>query len=73
MNYGLSCVGSPSAIEGYSNASWITNSEDHASNNGWVILLSGSAISWDSKKQTCINHSTMESEFVAFAAAGKEA
>ena len=31
------------------------------------------AISWTSKKQTCIAHSTMESEFIALAAAGKEA
>ncbi|GKE25234.1 hypothetical protein Tco_1436746, partial [Tanacetum coccineum] len=31
------------------------------------------AISWASKKQTCITSSTMESEFVALAAAGKEA
>ncbi|GJW42718.1 hypothetical protein Tco_0071517 [Tanacetum coccineum] len=33
----------------------------------------GGAISWASKKQTCITDSTMESEFVALAAAGKEA
>nr|GEW62550.1 putative reverse transcriptase domain-containing protein [Tanacetum cinerariifolium] len=33
----------------------------------------GGAISWASKKQTCITSSTMESEFVALAAAGNEA
>ncbi|GKF63953.1 hypothetical protein Tco_0187401, partial [Tanacetum coccineum] len=33
----------------------------------------GSAISWASKKQTCITNSTMESEFVALAVAGKDA
>ncbi|GJS15568.1 zinc finger, CCHC-type containing protein [Tanacetum coccineum] len=38
-----------------------------------VFLLGGGAISWASKKQTCITCSTMESEFVALAAAGKEA
>ncbi|GKD90804.1 hypothetical protein Tco_1366311, partial [Tanacetum coccineum] len=27
----------------------------------------------ESKKQTCISHSTMEAEFIALAAAGKEA
>ncbi|GKC38680.1 zinc finger, CCHC-type containing protein [Tanacetum coccineum] len=37
-----------------------------------VFLLGGGAISWASKKQTCITGSTMESEFVALAAAGKE-
>ncbi|GJX95061.1 hypothetical protein Tco_0349647 [Tanacetum coccineum] len=36
-------------------------------------LSSGGAISWASKKQTCITRSTMESEFVALAAASKEA
>ncbi|GJU59897.1 zinc finger, CCHC-type containing protein [Tanacetum coccineum] len=38
-----------------------------------VFLFSGGAISWASKKQTCITRSTMESEFVALAAASKEA
>ncbi|GJX58057.1 zinc finger, CCHC-type containing protein [Tanacetum coccineum] len=37
-----------------------------------VFLLGGGAISWASKKQTCITSSTIKSEFVALAAAGKE-
>ncbi|GJX66323.1 hypothetical protein Tco_0300666 [Tanacetum coccineum] len=47
--------------------------EDSSSTSGWVFLLRGGSISWASKKQTCITGSTMESEFVALAAAGKEA
>nr|GEX53961.1 zinc finger, CCHC-type [Tanacetum cinerariifolium] len=39
----------------------------------WVFLLGGGAIFWAFKKQTCIISSTMKSEFVALAAAGKEA
>ncbi|KAL0444601.1 UNVERIFIED_CONTAM: Retrovirus-related Pol polyprotein from transposon TNT 1-94 [Sesamum latifolium] len=62
-----------SILEGYSDASWIPNVEDHSSTTGWVFLLGGGAISWDSKKQTFITNSTMESEFVALAAAGKRA
>ncbi|KAL0313427.1 UNVERIFIED_CONTAM: Retrovirus-related Pol polyprotein from transposon TNT 1-94 [Sesamum radiatum] len=73
MFYGLSYSGSPSVLEEYSDASWITNVEDHSSTSGWVFLLGGGAISWASKKQTCITNSIMESEFVALAAAGKEA
>ncbi|KAJ9535587.1 hypothetical protein OSB04_un001276 [Centaurea solstitialis] len=73
MSYGLTYSGYPSVIEGYSDASWITNLEDHSSTSGWVFLLGGGAISWASKKQTCITNSTMESEFVALDAAGKEA
>ncbi|GKD06224.1 zinc finger, CCHC-type containing protein, partial [Tanacetum coccineum] len=60
-------------LEGYTDASWISNTEDNSSTSGWVFLLGGGAISWASKKQTCITGSTMESEFVALAAAGKEA
>ena len=73
MDYGLSYLGHPSGFEGHSDASWISNMEDHSSTSGWVFLLGGGAISWSSKKQSCITLSTMESEFVALAAAGKEA
>jgi hypothetical protein len=73
MNYGLSYMGFPSVLEGYSDASWINSVEDSSFTSGWVFLLGGGAISWASKKQTCITSSTMESEFVALAAAGKEA
>nr|GEU83036.1 zinc finger, CCHC-type [Tanacetum cinerariifolium] len=38
-----------------------------------IFLLGGGVIYWASKKQTCITGSTIESEFVALAAAGKEA
>ncbi|CAA7042757.1 unnamed protein product [Microthlaspi erraticum] len=72
MDYGLCYGGFPSVLEGYSDASWITNVEDHTSTSGWVFLLGGGAISWASKKQTCITSSTMESEFVALAAAVKQ-
>ncbi|GJW37483.1 hypothetical protein Tco_0060403 [Tanacetum coccineum] len=43
------------------------------STSGWVFLLGRGAISWASKKQTCITGSIMESEFMALAATGKEA
>ncbi|GJZ64806.1 hypothetical protein Tco_0621502 [Tanacetum coccineum] len=48
----------------------ISNTEDNSSTSGLVFLLEGGAISWASKKQTCITSSTMESDFVALAAAG---
>ncbi|GJV18869.1 hypothetical protein Tco_1367889 [Tanacetum coccineum] len=72
MNYGLSYMGYHSVLEGYSDASWINHVEDSSSTSGWVFLLGGCGISWASKKKTCITGSTMESEFVALAAAGKE-
>ncbi|GKE31357.1 hypothetical protein Tco_1450679, partial [Tanacetum coccineum] len=35
MDYGLSYVGFPSVLKGYSDASWITNSEDYTFTTGW--------------------------------------
>nr|GEV19026.1 zinc finger, CCHC-type [Tanacetum cinerariifolium] len=72
-DYGLSYVGYPLVLEGYSDASWINRVKDSSSTSGWVFLLGGGAISWAFKKQTCITGSTIEYEFVALAAAGKEA
>ncbi|GJW84868.1 zinc finger, CCHC-type containing protein [Tanacetum coccineum] len=73
MDYILVYSGYPSVLKGYTDASWISNTEDNSSTSGWVFLRGGGAISWASKKQTCITGSTMESEFVALAAASKEA
>ncbi|GJR81586.1 zinc finger, CCHC-type containing protein [Tanacetum coccineum] len=70
---GLSYMGYPSVLEGYSDASLINHVEDSSSTSGWMFLLGGGAILWASKKQTCITGSTIEYEFVALAAAGKEA
>ncbi|GKC99170.1 zinc finger, CCHC-type containing protein [Tanacetum coccineum] len=73
IDYRLTYTGYPSVLEGYTDASWISNTEDHSSTSGWVFLLGGGAISWASKKQTCITGSTMKYQFVALAATCKEA
>ncbi|GJS97576.1 zinc finger, CCHC-type containing protein [Tanacetum coccineum] len=52
---------------------YVVGKLNSSSTSGWVFLLKGGAISWASKKQTCITGSTMESEFVALVVAGKEA
>ncbi|GJV30194.1 zinc finger, CCHC-type containing protein [Tanacetum coccineum] len=46
---------------------------DEAMKSQDVFLLGGVAIYWASKKQTCINGSTMESKFVALVGVSKEA
>ncbi|GJV15962.1 zinc finger, CCHC-type containing protein [Tanacetum coccineum] len=56
---------------GYTDASWISNTEDNSSTR--VFLLGGGAISWASKKQTCITGSITESKFLALVTTGKEA
>nr|GEZ80134.1 hypothetical protein [Tanacetum cinerariifolium] len=57
---------------GYTDANWINNTEDSSSTSCWAFLLGGGAVSWTSKKETCITSSTMENEIMALAAAGKE-
>nr|GEX16622.1 zinc finger, CCHC-type [Tanacetum cinerariifolium] len=71
MDYRFS--GYPSVLEGYTDASWISNTEDDSSISSWVFLLGGGVISWASKKQTCITGSIIKYEFVALVAASKEA
>ena len=73
IDYGIVYTRYPSVLEGYTYACWITDSENHSSTSGWIFTLGGGAISWGSKKQTCISDSTMAVEFVALASSSKEA
>ncbi|GKA74545.1 zinc finger, CCHC-type containing protein [Tanacetum coccineum] len=45
MDYRLMYTGYPSMLEGYTDASWISNTEENSSTSGWVFLLGGGAIS----------------------------
>ena len=73
LNYGLHFTKYPAVLEGYSDANWISDSNDSKSTSGFVFMLGGAAVSWKSSKQTCIARSTMESEFIALDKAGEEA
>ncbi|GJR39259.1 hypothetical protein Tco_1214943 [Tanacetum coccineum] len=73
MDYGLEYSGDPLVLEGYTDASWITDQEDYASTSGWIFTLGGGTVSWGSKKQSCLTDSTMAAEFVALASCCKEA
>ncbi|XP_073220042.1 uncharacterized protein [Cicer arietinum] len=59
INYSLVYSGYPSVLEGYTDVSWVTYVEDHVFTSGWIFNLGGGAVSWESKKQTCIADSTM--------------
>ncbi|GJZ66454.1 zinc finger, CCHC-type containing protein [Tanacetum coccineum] len=73
MDCSLSYIEYPLVLEVYTNASWIRYAEDNSSTSDCVFLLGGGAISWASKKKSCITSSTIESEFVALKVAGKKA
>ncbi|RVW43650.1 Retrovirus-related Pol polyprotein from transposon TNT 1-94 [Vitis vinifera] len=72
INYGLCFSGFPSVLEGYSDANWISNSDEMKSTSGYVFILGESAVSWKSAKQICITRSTMEAEFIALEKASSE-
>ncbi|GKE69574.1 hypothetical protein Tco_1527646, partial [Tanacetum coccineum] len=50
MDYKLTYTSYPSVLEGYTDASWISNSEDNSFTSRWAFLLGGGAISLASKK-----------------------
>ena len=58
---------------GFSDADWAGDVTDRKSTSGYVFMLSGSAISWRSKKQPTVALSTAEAEYMALASATQEA
>ena len=58
---------------GYSDADWAGDLDDQRSTSGYLFHLSGAAVSWRSKRQTCIALSTAEGEYMALASAVQEA
>lgn len=61
-----------SDIIGYVDADWAASACDRRSFSGFVFLLGGGAITWDSKKQRTVALSTTEAEYMAMAEAAKE-
>lgn len=60
-------------ITGYSDSNFANDPTDYISTYGFTFQYCGAAISWRSKKQDRIAHSTAEAEFVAASFASKEA
>ena len=54
-------------------ADWAGDHNDRKSTSGYVFQLSGAAVSWRSKKQSCVALSTAEAEYVALSSATQEA
>ena len=71
LDYGL-LYGYNDNIAGFSDADWAGDCNDRKSTSGFVFMLSGAAISWNSNKQTCVALSTAEAEYIAIAKAAQE-
>jgi hypothetical protein len=58
--------------KGYVDASFDTDPDDSKSQTGYVFMLNGGAVSWESCKQDLVAQSTMELEHVAASEAASE-
>ena len=73
MDLALCYHGGDLRLRGYCDADWASDKDERKSTSGYAFTLGGGAISWCSKKQSCIALSTMEAEYVACSAAVQEA
>lgn len=72
-NFGLKYSKTGKDIFGFSDASWANSVDDRKSISGYCFIFAGAAISWSSRKQSCIALSSTESEYLALSEAAKEA
>jgi hypothetical protein len=59
-------------LEAFADASFANDSTTGRSTTGFVLMLSGAAVAWRSKLQSCVAQSTTEAEYVALALAAAE-
>ena len=73
-SYGILYDGSKAIdVEGFSDADWGGCKTSRKSTSGAIFLIAGGAVSWKSKKQSCVATSTCEAEYIALCLAVKEA
>jgi hypothetical protein len=70
---GLTFSGGDITIMGYCDADYAGDLDTRRSTTGYVFILGGAAISWSSRRQHTVAASTAEAEYMATAAATKEA
>lgn len=72
-DYGLKYVEGNSSLIGFVDADWASCSIDRKSYTGYIFKLSGSAISYECRKQKTVALSSTEAEYMALSEACKEA
>ena len=72
-DYGLEYCRSSEECVGYSDADWAGDVNDYKSISGYLFQIGGTAITWKSKKQSCVALLTAEAEYMSLAGATQEA
>lgn len=65
--------GEDSVLSGYTDSDWADDVETRRSTSGFVFMFGDGAISWASRRQSCVTLSSMEAEYVALSEACQEA
>ncbi|KFD64614.1 hypothetical protein M514_23216 [Trichuris suis] len=68
----LVCRRFEGSLTAYCDADWANDKDDRRSTTGFVVSLSGTAVSWSSKKQRTVALSTAEAEYMALSHAMQE-
>jgi hypothetical protein len=59
-------------IWGWVDSDWAADLDSRRSHTGFILMLSGGAVSWKSRRQDCVSLSTSEAEYVATSQCGQE-
>jgi len=62
-----------SPIQGFTDADWAACGKTRRSTGGYCFILSGAAITWQSKKQATVAKSSTESEYLSLSSGASEA
>lgn len=62
-----------STLRGYYDASHAPSTTDHRSITGYVFMMQGGAVSWNSKRQSTVALSSTEAEYLSLSSAVQEA
>jgi len=54
-------------VEGFSDVDWVGSHSDRRSTSGYCTFIGGNLVTWRSKKQTVVDHSSTEAEYRAMA------
>jgi hypothetical protein len=69
---GITYCGNSTELKAFCDADYAGDLDTRRSTTGYVFLMNGGAISWNSKRQPTVAASTTEAEYMAAAAAVKE-